>query len=161
VSDGADTQRDEAEVRRFVERFALTMVETGMPRMPARVFAALLASEEGKLAAAELASALHVSPAAISGAVRYLAQVGMIARERDPGERRDHYVVYEDLWSAMSVQRDQALARWVKDLASGVDAVGAATSAGRRLDETRQYFEFLREEMPRLMARWQAAQRDR
>lgn len=161
MSDGADNQRDEAEVRRFVERFALTMVETGMPRMPARVFAALLASEEGKLTAAELASALHVSPAAISGAVRYLAQVGMIARERDPGGRRDHYVVYEDLWSAMSVQRDQALARWVKDLASGVDAVGAGTRAGRRLDETRRYFEFLREEMPRLMARWQAAQRDR
>ena len=161
MSDGADTQRDEAEVRRFVERFALTMVETGMPRMPARVFAALLASEEGKLTAAELASALHVSPAAISGAVRYLAQVGMIARERDPGGRRDHYVVYEDLWSAMSVQRDQALARWVKDLASGVDAVGAGTRAGRRLDETRRYFEFLREEMPRLMARWQAAQSDR
>ena len=161
MSDGADNQRDEAEVRRFVERFALTMVETGMPRMPARVFAALLASEEGKLTAAKLASALHVSPAAISGAVRYLAQVGMIARERDPGGRRDHYVVYEDLWSAMSVQRDQALARWVKDLASGVDAVGAGTRAGRRLDETRRYFEFLREEMPRLMARWQAAQRDR
>jgi DNA-binding transcriptional regulator GbsR (MarR family) len=161
VSDGADTQRDEAEVRRFVERFALTMVESGMPRMPARVFAALLASEKGKLTAAELASALHVSPASISGAVRYLAQVGMIARERDPGERRDHYVVYADLWSAMSVQRDQALARWVKDLASGVDAVGAGTRAGRRLDETRRYFEFLREEMPRLMARWQAAQSDR
>jgi len=49
----------------------------------------------------------------------------------------------------------------VKDLASGVDAVGAGTRAGRRLDETRRYFEFLREEMPRLMARWQAAQRDR
>jgi DNA-binding transcriptional regulator GbsR (MarR family) len=161
VSDGADTQRDEAEVRRFVERFALTMVESGMPRMPARVFAALLASEKGKLSAAELASALHVSPASISGAVRYLAQVGMIARERDPGERRDHYVVYADMWSAMSVQRDQALARWVKDLASGVDAVGAGTRAGRRLDDTRRYFEFLREEMPRLMARWQAAQRDR
>jgi DNA-binding transcriptional regulator GbsR (MarR family) len=161
VSDGADTQRDEAEVRRFVERFALTMVESGMPRMPARVFAALLASEKGKLTAAELASALHVSPASISGAVRYLAQVGMIARERDPGERRDHYVVYADLWSAMSVQRDQALARWVKDLASGIDAVGAGTRAGRRLDETRRYFEFLREEMPRLMARWQAAQSDR
>jgi DNA-binding transcriptional regulator GbsR (MarR family) len=161
VSDGADTQRDEAEVRRFVERFALTMVESGMPRMPARVFAALLASEKGKLSAAELASALHVSPASISGAVRYLAQVGMIARERDPGERRDHYVVYADLWSAMSVQRDQALARWVKDLASGIDAVGAGTRAGRRLDETRRYFEFLREEMPRLMARWQAAQSDR
>jgi DNA-binding transcriptional regulator GbsR (MarR family) len=161
VSDGTDTQRDEAEVRRFVERFALTMVESGMPRMPARVFAALLASEKGKLTAAELASALHVSPASISGAVRYLAQVGMIARERDPGERRDHYVVYADLWSAMSVQRDQALARWVKDLASGIDAVGAGTRAGRRLDETRRYFEFLREEMPRLMARWQAAQSDR
>ena len=46
-----------------------------MQRMPARVFAALLASDDGALTSAELGEQLQVSPAAVSGAVRYLAQV--------------------------------------------------------------------------------------
>lgn len=156
MTDGADTERDDAAVSRFVERFALTMVESGLPRMPARVFAALLASDEGKLTAAELAAALHVSPAAISGAVRYLTQVGMISRERDPGRRRDHYRVDADMWYEMTTRREQTLARWAKDLAVGIDAVGADTPAGARLTETRRFFDFLRDEMPQLMEKWHA-----
>jgi hypothetical protein len=43
VTDGANGGPvDESEVARFVERFALLMVESGIPRMPARVFGALL-----------------------------------------------------------------------------------------------------------------------
>ena len=57
--------------------------------MPARVFAALLATDSGRLTAAELAELLQISPAAVSGAVRYLTQVGMVHREREPGSRRD------------------------------------------------------------------------
>ena len=57
--------RDEAAVRRFVERFALDLTDAGMPRMPARVFAAILSTEEGRCTAAELAQMLQVSPAAI------------------------------------------------------------------------------------------------
>lgn len=37
----------EAAASRFVERFAAQLVEAGMARMPARVFAALLSSERG------------------------------------------------------------------------------------------------------------------
>src|SRR6185436_10524901 len=66
----------------FVERFALLLDEAGMPRMPARVFAAILADDGGRLTARELAERLSVSPAAISGAVRYLTQAGMIERGR-------------------------------------------------------------------------------
>ena len=47
--------------------------------MPARVFAALLIAPDARLTAAELAERLQVSPAAISGAVRYLVQVRMVA----------------------------------------------------------------------------------
>ncbi len=156
MAEGSENGRDDAEASRFVERFALTMVEAGMPRMPARAFAALLASPEGKLTAGELASALHVSPAAVSGAVRYLTQVHMIAREREPGERRDHYRIHENQWYEITTQRDEMLSRWSKDLESGIEAVGRRTAAGRRLDETRRFFEFLRDEMPQLMEKWRA-----
>jgi hypothetical protein len=49
---------------RFAERFALTMLETGLPRMPARVFAALLIAPDARLTAASgYRSARRRSPA--------------------------------------------------------------------------------------------------
>lgn len=149
--------RNEEAVARFVERFALTLTEAGMSRMPARVFAYLMSTNGGKATAGELADALHVSPAAISGAVRYLDQVKMAKRGRDPGERRDHYEVIEDLWYEIYANRDKMMDAWAALMADGVSAVGgSATPAGRRLDETRRLFEFLREELPALMDKWRA-----
>src|SRR5215211_6725422 len=132
---GSDGGRDEDAVMRFVERFALTLTEAGIPRMPARVFVALLVSDDGRLTAAELAEMLKVSPAADSNAVRYLQQVRLVARERDPGERRDHYRVYSgDTWYEVTIRRDEMLIRWQEDLREGIEVVGADTPAGKRLE---------------------------
>ena len=150
-----DGGRDEEAVKRFVERFALTFSEAGVPRMAARVFVALLVSDDGRLTAAELAETLQVSPAAVSNSVRYLRQVGLVAREREPGERRDHYRVHGgDTWYEVTIRRDQMLMRWQEDLLEGIEAVGANTPAGKRLEETRQFYEFVHEELPTLMEKW-------
>ena len=94
------TATDDA-VARFVERFALLLTEAGMPRMPARVFACVLADDAGRMTAGELAQRLGVSPAAISGGVRYLTQVVILERRRYPGERRDHYQLLYGVWYEM------------------------------------------------------------
>jgi DNA-binding transcriptional regulator GbsR (MarR family) len=154
VVDGNGSGRDDGAVRRFIERFALHLAEAGMARMPARVFAAILTSEEGRCTATELARLLQVSPAAVSGAVRYLTQLGMVLREREPGERRDHYRVTSDRWYETVYRREALLARWEQDLRDGVEAVGPGTPAGRRLEETRRFFAFLREELPRILEDW-------
>ena len=152
--EGSHTGRDEEAVRRFIERFALNLAEAGMARMPARVFAAVLVAEDGRRTSAELAGLLQVSPAAVSGAVRYLTQLRLISREREPGERVDHYRITSETWYEAVTRRDQMVARWEQDLQEGIKAVGPDTSAGARLEETRQFFEFLRDELPRVMARW-------
>src|SRR5215212_2021565 len=161
VDEGRGRGRDEGAVMRFVEHFALTISEAGVPRMPARVFSALLVSDEGRLTAAELAEALKVSPAAISNAVRYLIQVGLVAREREPGEQRDRYRVHGgDAWYEVTIRRDAMLLRWQEDLREGIEAVGADTPAGRRLEETRRFYQFVHEEMPRLLERWREVRSD-
>ena len=48
MAEGSATGRDEEAVRRFIERFALNLVEAGMARMPARVFAGVLVAEGGR-----------------------------------------------------------------------------------------------------------------
>jgi DNA-binding transcriptional ArsR family regulator len=146
--------RDDDEVARFIERFAATLEESGVPRMPARVFVTLLATDSGTLTAAELAERLQASPAAISGAVRYLVQVDLITREREPGSRRDRYRVFDDAWYEATVRRERLLLRWEESARDGVAALGADTPAGARMAETLAFFEFLRREMPRLQERW-------
>jgi DNA-binding transcriptional regulator GbsR (MarR family) len=158
---GDPVSSDGDALRRFVERFALLLTEAGWPRMPARVFACLLADQRGRLTAGELADRLRVSPGAISGAVRYLMQVGLLRREREPGARSDHYLVGDDVWYESFVQRANTLHRWRDGLAEGVDVVGLDSPAGRRLDESRAFFAFLQDELAGVMTRWRERERQR
>ncbi|WP_211303126.1 GbsR/MarR family transcriptional regulator [Allonocardiopsis opalescens] len=159
---GTDTEPDgrhggaDDEAGRVIERFALLLSESGWPRMPARVFVAILIAPDGRRTAAELAETLRISPAAVSGAVRYLSQVGLVAREREPGRRRDHYRLYDDLWYESITRRDTMIQRWVQYLGEGVQVVGPDTPAGARLEETRQFFAFMHDEIPRIIDRWRA-----
>jgi len=159
---GADTmtqqavERDEQAVGPFIERFASVLVEAGVPPMPGRVFSALLVTDSGRLTAAELTELLGASPAAISGAVRYLEQVGMISRQREPGSRRDVYLLRNDLWYEISLGRDQVLAHWANAARDGAEILGPDTPAGQRLADSHEFFAFLRQELPALLERWRA-----
>jgi DNA-binding transcriptional ArsR family regulator len=153
--------RDPEAVARFVERFAAVLAEAGIARMPARVFAALLVTDSGSLTAAELAGQLHVSPAAVSGAVRYLSQFGMVSRERVPGSRRDRYRVLDDVWFEASARRDAILASWESASREGIEVLGGQTRAGQRFAQSVEYFEFLRQELDGIVARWQGRKNGR
>ena len=144
--------------RRFIEQFALLLTDGGVPRMAARVFACVLADDTGKLTAGELAERLCVSPAAISGAARYLLQVDLLVKAREPGARRDHYQLADDVWYEAFGHKDTLLRRWEEGLIEGIKLVGPDTPAGRRLEETREFFAFLRSEMPLMMQRWREHQ---
>ncbi|WDV53358.1 MarR family transcriptional regulator [Streptomyces coeruleorubidus] len=154
MTESAGADRNAQAVSRFVESFAAQLVEAGMPRMPARVFAALLSSDEGSMTSAGLGEQLRISPAAVSGAVRYLAQTHMVSREREPGSRRERYRVHGDQWYEALTNRDAVLKRWEAALREGVTSLGADTPAGRRMSETLAFFEFLESELAELMERW-------
>ncbi|MFF1837799.1 GbsR/MarR family transcriptional regulator [Streptomyces sp. NPDC058231] len=153
-ADGYAHGRDEEAVSRFVERFAAEMTEAGMQRMASRVFAALLADDDGSMTSAELGEQLRISPAAVSGAINYLTQVSMVGRERDPGSRRDRYRLHNEIWYSTFAGRDRVLTRWEHTLKDGARALGEDTPAGARLVETAEFFEFLQKELTELMDRW-------
>lgn len=142
------------EVLRFIERFASQMTDAGWQRMPARVFAALMATDSGTLTAAELAEVLRVSPAAVSGAVRHLTRIHMAVREREPGSRRDVFRVRDDVWQDAIVGRDRVLDMFEESLMMGVAAVGHDTPAGRRLAESAEFFSFMQKEVVEMLDRW-------
>ena len=155
----ASSARDSDVVSQFVEKFAAVLTETGFPRMPARLFAALLASDSGTMTARELAGLLRISPAAISGAVRYLTQVNLVSREHAPGSRREHYRVHSDVWYEAMARRDRVLSRCEQSLRDGIELLGRDTGAGARMAENLAFFEFIQAELHSLLARWRERKR--
>lgn len=139
----------------FVERFALMLTEAGMERMPARVFAYVLAEDSDRYTAAELAEGLGVSRAAISGATRALVQAGLLDKGREPGSRTDHFRVYDDdVWAAITTRRMPMIERYHEVVSEGVELLGSDTRGGRRLLQTLAYFDFIATEMPKMIEEW-------
>ena len=146
---------DREDLLRFVERFAMALAEMGLPRMPARVFAYVLADDAERYTAAELASGLRVSPAAISGAVRMLVAMRLLGREREPGARVDTYRVYDhDLWGAITMQRAHFGEPFERLAAEGVALLGPDSPGGRRMRETQEFYAFFRRKLPEILDEW-------
>nr|BFD95246.1 MarR family transcriptional regulator [Kitasatospora sp. Xyl93] len=154
AAEGPEREREDKAVSDFVERFAAELVVAGMGRMPSRIFSCLMAEESGVLTSAELSERLRISPAAVSGAMRYLIQVGLVAKEREPGSRRDRYRVLNDVWFESLTRRDEIMLRWIRVLRDGEATVGAGTVAGERLAESADFFEFMIDELHGMLGRW-------
>lgn len=146
-------------VPEFIEKFAAVLIAAGFPPMPARVFVALLVTDSGRLTSAELTELLQISPAAVSGAIRYLTGLGLVHKERVPGSRREYYRMPADIWHQVTMMRAQVLTRWTALLKEGIELVGAESPAGQRMTGHAAYFEFLAAEMPGIFARWEEANR--
>ena len=162
TADGVDPGNQQAApegLPGFIERFAAVLVAAGFPPMPARVFVALLVSADGRLSSADLVQQLQISPAAVSGAVRYLTGLRLVHKERVPGSRREYYRMPADIWHQVMLMQSQVLVQWTVLLKEGMDLVGRETTAGERMADHAAYFEFLTTEMPALFARWEASGR--
>lgn len=147
--------RDEEAVARFVERFALLMTEGGMQRMAARVFALIMASEQGAHTAAEIAAKLEISPAAVSGAVRYLTELRLIVRDREPGSRRDVFRIGDEFWYDTFSRKHRAVHDLHAAATEGAAALGPTTPAGRRMAVTADFLSYMQAQLPQLIERWQ------
>lgn len=156
VADGAGAADDA--LFGYIERFAAVLVAAGFPPMPARVFVALLVTDSGRLSAAELAAMLRISPAAVSGGVRYLIQLGLVHKERVPGSRRDYYRMPGNMWDDLLRMRDQVMSRWTALVREGIELVGADTPAGERMTEQAAFLDFATKELSQVLSRWEEYQ---
>jgi predicted transcriptional regulator len=133
---------------------AAELAAEGFPRVPAQVLMALMVSPTGTLTAAELSGELGVSPAAVSGAIRYLGVLGFVRVAVVPGTRRHVYSLPAVPWYASTLVQDRyssllaLLDDGLRDLEPG--------AVRDRLAEMADFFRFLRAEMPRLWERWRA-----
>lgn len=136
------------------EQAAAMLTAAGMPRMPARVMMALVAAPDGGYTAAQLAERLGVSPAAVSGAVRYLQGLHFIQRRSRPGDRRDRYAFVPDPFYRSIVGNlpmYERLSDYIDDIA-GEHADDP--DARERAAELAAFFRFLSTRMLQIVEEW-------
>jgi predicted transcriptional regulator len=145
---------------RFVERMGGALTDAGLPRLPSRVFSALLVDDDGRMNAAEIAEALGVSAGGVSGAVKYLGQIGMVRRERERGSRRDVFVVEDDAWHSTMMSTGQVYAPMSAALTQLIVDLPEHDPARKRLVLTREFLAFVDVEMAGLAERWELRRKE-
>ncbi|MFB6678968.1 helix-turn-helix domain-containing protein [Streptomyces sp. NPDC057684] len=140
--------RDAEAVRAYEEMFTTVLIQSGTPKMMARVMSCLTLTDTGSLTAAELVQRLQVSPASISKAVAFLESQGMVRRERDE-RRRERYVVDNDIMYQSMMASARSTAHMVDIARQGVGVLGSGTPAATRLENIARFLDFVSEGIAR------------
>ncbi|SFX61537.1 helix-turn-helix domain-containing protein [Streptomyces atratus] len=140
--------RDAEAVREYEETFTTVFMQSGLPKMTARVLAGLYTTDAGSLTASELAGRLQVSPASVSKAVTFLESQGLIRRERDE-RRRERYVVDDDVMYQSTIASARATAHLGEIARQGVGVLGPGTPAAARLENIARFVDFVSENIAR------------
>ncbi|GAA1748436.1 MULTISPECIES: GbsR/MarR family transcriptional regulator [Streptomonospora] len=143
------------ERRETAEQLALTLSEHGMQRMAARVLAAAIFAEQPTLTQGELTEELAVSTGAVSGAITMLTSVGLLERVPAAGSRRDHYRLRDDAWARLFSRQNEVVEAMLRMARHGVEITSDEGHARPRLEEMRDFYEFMIGEFPALIERWQ------
>ncbi|RFC75204.1 helix-turn-helix domain-containing protein [Streptomyces sp. AcE210] len=140
--------RDAEAVRAYEETFTTVLIQSGTPKMMARVMSCLTLTDTGSLTAAELVRRLQVSAASISKAVAFLESQGMVRRERDE-RRRERYVVDNDIMYQSMMASARSTAHMVDIARQGVGVLGSGTPAATRLENIARFLDFVSESIAR------------
>jgi DNA-binding transcriptional regulator GbsR (MarR family) len=146
-------------LQEHAERLAAVFTAAGFPRMSARVLMALMVATDDALTASQLQERLGVSAAAVSGAVRYLESLGMVRRRSHRGSRRELYALADPAWYTASLHTPPF---YREIMAMLPDAVAEAARLGAdaplaRLEEMRDFLDFMRTRLPQLYEEWVAS----
>ncbi|MEU3777201.1 helix-turn-helix domain-containing protein [Streptomyces sp. NPDC032472] len=140
--------RDAEAVRAYEETLTTVFIQSGTPKMMARVMACLCISDSGSLGASELVQRLQVSPASVSKAVAFLDSQGMVRRERDE-RRRERYVIDDDVWYQSMMASVRSTAHVAETARQGVGILVPGTPAATRLENVARFLDFVSESLAR------------
>jgi DNA-binding transcriptional regulator GbsR (MarR family) len=141
------------------EQLALVLTDYGMPRMNARLIAALLVTDRDTVTQGELSEDLGAAAGSVSAAINVALRVGLAERVPMPGSRREHYRLRNDAWARLFTEQNQATSDMLAAARATRDAVDADSPAHRRLSDMCDFYEYLLAELPAILDRWQASRR--
>jgi len=147
---------------RFIDNLSILLEGMGESRMAGRIFAALMLAESSETSSSELARTLGISSGSVSMATRGLVARGLIERVVVPGDRKIYFRVNPDangvgefiIEAGKQMRKIQELLDWGEKLVKDKDP-----SVLRRFEGMREVFEFFRNELDSMMARWEEHKR--
>ena len=145
---GLEYGRDPEAVAEYEENFTTLMIQSGLPKISARVLVSLYLADTGSLTAAELVGHLQVSPASISKATTFLESQGLIGRQRDEG-RRERYIADDDVFYQSTIASAQSLNQLAETSRQGVSVLGPQSPAAVRLENIARFLDFVGESIIR------------
>lgn len=140
--------RDAEAVRDYEEMFTTVFMQSGLPKMTARVLTCLYTTDAGSLTASQLVQRLQVSPATVSKAIAFLESQGLVRRERDE-RRRERYIVDDDVMYQSTVASAKGVAHLAEVARQGVGVLGPGTPAAARLESIARFTDFISESITR------------
>ena len=153
-------QKLNPETGAFIERMGLLFERIGTSRTFGRLFGLLLVADK-PLSLNEMTRLLHVSKASISTNARLCEQIGLAQRVSVPGDRRTYYEMLPGSFGHVFEVRLALIHERVHLAEEGLKAVETDNAlALERLNEMRDFYEFIGSEMRAMLARWRAQQGD-
>lgn len=151
---------DAYDERHFVEELGLLFAAAGKPRMMGRMMAHMLVCDPPAQSAAQLVGALRASKATVSTLTRDLIDLGMVERAAMPGDRKTYYRARSGGFSKLAERDLGAISQFSTALCRAVEHMEEhAPERTGRLREVHDFCEFLEDEIPALLARWQQRRR--
>jgi len=142
---------------RLIEEMGVLHEQGGMQPAAARILSLLLVSDKTELSFDEIYETLHISKSAASNALNFLLSTDRVEYMTNPGERRRYFRC-----------KLQSLKDGVQKSLSGLDAFNTVLKKvldqrpvgtrefNAKLQETTEFLDFLKEELPALFQKWEA-----
>lgn len=146
----------------YVEEFGLYFERIGLPRMMGRIIGYLLVSEPAQQSMQDIGTALQASKSAVSTALKALVSLRLVDQVVVPGERRDYYRANSDMWIRSFRARMHQMTE-LRELAErGLELMAdESPERRRRLEVMHATNQFLEDEFPKLLDRWEAEKKSR
>jgi len=148
--------QENTKLGRFVQSAASLMEEHGFPRMAGRVIGALMICTPPYLSHDELAEQLQASKGSISMSTQLLMRLEIVERINLPGERKSFYTLRQNIWKDFLAKVVDHVHREREVVMNGLKVLESEpVEMKRRLIEMLVVSDFVLEEWPGLLARWE------
>jgi DNA-binding transcriptional regulator GbsR (MarR family) len=148
--------------RKYIEEVGMFLENQGMTRMAGRILGWLLIAEPPHQSQQDLVDVLQASKGSISTNTRMLLHSGMIKRVSLPGDRKTYFAIPDGLWIDI-MRASLAEVTHMKNLAThGLQIMAdRPEQSKRRLQEMFDLVNFLEQEFPAIVDRWEQQQKNK
>lgn len=145
-----------SDIHHKVEEIGIFYETTGLTPMEARVFALLLLADPPEMEFFAIQEFLQASKSTVSNALKRLMNEGRVDYITRPGDRKRYFRISSQKWLESLQSRLSNMTPFVETMKKVIEIRQQADTPefNRELCQIQDYFLYLEEELPRVVADW-------